>query len=116
MGLLLHPFWCEFLCSAAQGEPIEREEKAWYAYQIARGMAYLSQNIVHRDLAARNCMLGEPDETSFGMLCDDNQAVRAIESCECICMHACVYVRKFADVCVHVYVCECWSNCECKCV
>eukprot|EP01134_Creolimax_fragrantissima_P001497 CFRG1497T1 len=40
----------------------------WFAYQLARGMAYLSSHaIIHRDLATRNCMLTAPSSKTFGL-------------------------------------------------
>eukprot|EP01134_Creolimax_fragrantissima_P001156 CFRG1156T1 len=42
-------------------------ERAWMAYQIAQGMAFLSKNnIVHKNLRATNCLLTYPDSTSYG--------------------------------------------------
>eukprot|EP01134_Creolimax_fragrantissima_P003148 CFRG3148T1 len=50
------------------GEHCTEKERIFFAFQIARGMNYISrQGIVHRDLAARNCMVVHPSASTFGL-------------------------------------------------
>ncbi|KNC80402.1 TK protein kinase, partial [Sphaeroforma arctica JP610] len=43
------------------------EMKLWYAYELAKAMAYLADvGVIHRDVAARNCLLSAQVAESFG--------------------------------------------------